>query len=139
MAQINISKTDNPNIPPTGREGIFIDTDGILKAIDDAGNQRVIQEYKAIQFYPTEQIDDFTITADMLYKLVEINSATDVEVTVDNMGVGDWIEILVKGAGLPIFLEGVNQSISEKDLTDRTNIVFRRLEDDGTTEQYEII
>ena len=91
---------------------------------------------KKIQFYPTEQIDDFTITADMLYKLVEINSATDVEVTVDNMGEGDWIPFDTLGAGLPIFFLGATELFTDEDFTGATSFILIRLENDGVTERY---
>ena len=137
MAQINISKTNNPNIPPTGREGIFIDTEGIMKAIDDEGNQRVIQADKRIEFFEPEQENNFTITASMLFKLVYINSATDVEVTVDNMVVGSWIPFDTLGAGLPVFVDGVGDNIfTDEDFTGATSFILIRLEDDGATERY---
>ena len=92
---------------------------------------------KQIQFFPTEQEDNFTITADMLYKLVYINSATDVEVTVAEMGVGSWIPFDTLGAGLPVFVDGLGDNIfPDEDFTGATSFILIRLEDDGATERY---
>ena len=93
---------------------------------------------KQIQFFPTEQIEAFTITAAMLYKLVYINSATDVEVTVAEMGVGDWIPFDLRGAGLPKFFLGGTELFTDEDFTGATSFILIRIEDDNGNEQYDI-
>ena len=92
---------------------------------------------RRVQFFEPEQEVAFTITASMLFKLVYINSATDVEVTVDNMVVGSWIPFDTLGAGLPVFVDGVGDNIfPDEDFTGATSFILIRLENDGATERY---
>ena len=99
---------------------------------------------KSIEFGRTIT-GDTTIETTDLYKLVYINSATDVEVTIDNMVVGSGVRFHVLGAGLPVFLEGVNQSITGIDEdgkplgTDRKDVLIERFEDISGTEIYNVI
>lgn len=123
-------------------EAIAVDGVTIIGAGTTADPYKVEQR---IQFFPTEQINAFTITADMLYKVVKINSASPVNVTVANMVVGSGVRFHILGAGLPVFLEGASQSITGVDEdgkplgTDRTDVLIERFENDGATEIYNVI
>ena len=116
-----------------GSDKLNFDPETIIGDGSVADPYRVDQRVK---FFETEQIDDFTITADMLFKLVYINSATDVEVTVDNMVVGSWIPFDTLGAGLPIFFLGATELFTDEDFTGATSFILIRLENDGATERY---
>jgi len=110
---------------------IAFDSETIIGAGTDADPYRVDQR---IKFYSTAQTGNFTILAGMLYKLVTINSVTDVNVTVVNMIVGSWIAFEITGAGLPVF-----DVLPTEVLTNRTRIILERLEDDGATLKYRVI
>jgi hypothetical protein len=119
-------------------EAIAVDGETIIGAGTTADPYRVDQR---IDFFPTAQTDDFTISADMLYKVVTIDSVVDVNVTVDNMVVADWLEGLIVGDGVPVIVLGANKVLinPDFDFTGVKNFIIRRLADSGTDEQYEII
>ena len=126
----------------TGRDA---DDQHPISAITDLQTALDSKALKQIQFFPTEQTEAFTITGSMLYKLVYINSATDVEVTVADMGVGSAVRFHLLGAGLPVFVEGGNQSITGIDEdgkplgTDRKDVLIERFEDIAGVEIYNVI
>lgn len=118
-------------------EEITFDSDTIL-GTGTASDPYAVN--RNIDFFATQQTTAFTITADMNYKVVEINAVSDVDVTVSNMDVGTYIRFDILGAGLPNFvINETTQAINEKDLTDRVTIYLERQPDVLGIEQYKVI
>jgi len=111
--------------------------DSILKVDSEYIDQR-------IKFYSTTLTGNFTILADMLYTEVKIDSLTNIDVTLANIDVGEFLSFDVISTGYPNFLASATQRINKLALNtallvEEPIIMITRKEDDGGNEVYEIL
>lgn len=121
----------------------IIDFDGetIIGAGTEADPYRVDQRVK---FFDTEQNTSFTITETMVFTVVEIDSLTNIDVTLANIGVGEYLSFDIISTGYPNFLASATQRINnlalnEALLVESDTVMITRKEDHGTNEVYEIL